>query len=80
MEVGLLPVLGGVFQLLQFLLPGFAGFFALAVELAGGLALFEPFIDQVGDEDGCNDPDDDQGPQRITGEGRVCSPDVWTYR
>lgn len=71
--------LGVAFPFLEFLLPGFAGLLASSVEFTGGLALFEPFVDQVCDEEGCYDAYDNQGSQRFTGERRAGADGVWAY-
>ncbi|MFM1943413.1 MAG: hypothetical protein RI897_2395 [Verrucomicrobiota bacterium] len=71
--------LGVAFPFLEFLLPSFAGLLASEIEFTGCLALFEPFVYQVGDEEGCYDAYDDQGSQRFAGQRRFVSHDVWTY-
>ncbi len=77
---GFVLLSGGGFQLLQFLLPGFTSFLALQIEFPGGLALFQPFVNEVTDEDRCYDAHDDEGSERIAGKLGAGVSDFWTYR
>jgi hypothetical protein len=77
---GFVLLSGGGFQLLQFLLPGFTSFLALQIEFPGGLALFQPFVNEVTDEDRCYDAHDDEGSEGIAGKLGAGVSDFWTYR